>query len=117
VKHAGVRRGEIWWADLPDPRGSEPGSRRPVLIIQADSFNRSRIGTVVAAALTSNLRLAAAPGNVLLRGGASGLKRDSVVNVSQILVVDKVELSSRVGVLRPEMQRKVDEGLRLVLDL
>lgn len=117
MKRAGIRRGEIWWADLPDPRGSEPGFRRPVLIIQADSFNRSRIGTVVAAALTSNLRLAAAPGNVLLRGGASGLKRDSVVNVSQIVVLDKVELAGRVGVLRPALQKEVDAGLRLILDL
>jgi mRNA interferase MazF len=84
-----ILRGEVWWADLPEPRGSEPGYRRPVLVVQADSFNRSRIHTVIIAVLTTNIELAEAPGNVLLPAGSSGLSRDSVVNVSQILTLDR----------------------------
>jgi len=80
-----IQRGEIWWADLPEPRRSERGYQRPVLVIQADSFNRSRIQTVIVAAITSNLDLADAPGNVMLPARSSGLPRDSVVNVSQVL--------------------------------
>ena len=83
-----MQRGEIWWANLPTPRRSGPGFRRPVLIIQQDDFNRSRIATVIAAVLTSNLRLQAAPGNVLLRSRDSGLPKDSVVNVSQLATFD-----------------------------
>ncbi len=84
-----MRRGELWWASLSDPLGSAPGFRRPVVVIQCDSFNESRINTVVVAAVTSNLRLAKTPGNVLLDSGESNLPRDSVVNVSQILTIDK----------------------------
>lgn len=110
-----IQRGEIWWADLPEPRGSEPGYRRPVLLIQAESFNRSRIQTLIMAVITSNAGLADAPGKVLLRADASGLPRDSVVNVSQILTIDRNFLSERVGVLTPRLQRSVDDGLRTAL--
>lgn len=110
-------RGEIWWAQLPDPIGSEPGYRRPVLIIQDDTFTQSRIRTVIVVIITSNLELANAPGNILLPREATGLPRDSVVNVSQILTVDKSFLTERVGALPVSLQEEVDEGLRLVLYL
>ena len=112
-----IRRGEIWWADLPEPRRSEPGYRRPVLIVQADLFNRSRIQTVLVAAITSNMELAAAPGNVILPARSSGLPRDSVVNVSQVLALDRSLLSEQAGALPPRLQGIVDLGLRLVLQL
>ena len=112
-----MRRGEIWWASLPDPQGSGPGYRRPVLIVQDNPFNESRIRTVVVAALTSNLRLAEVPGNVLLRENESGLPRDSVINVSQILTVDKSFLTEQVSVLRGDVIAKVDAGLKLMLGL
>lgn len=112
-----MHRGELWWATLPEPIGSEPGYRRPVLIIQDDAFNRSRIQTVIVVVLTSNLALAKAPGNVLLPRSATGLPRDSVVNVSQVITIDKVFLTERVGTLSSDRQDEVDEGLRLVLCL
>ncbi len=112
-----ISRGEIWWADLPTPRRSEPGYRRPVLIVQADSFNRSRIQTAIVAVITSNLDLAGAPGNVLLPSRSSGLRRDSVVNLSQLLMLDRSFLTEPVGSLSPRLQAAVDEGLRLVLQL
>jgi mRNA interferase MazF len=112
-----VQRGEIWWADLPEPRRSEPGFRRPVLVIQADPFNRSRIQTVLVAVITSTLDLADAPGNVLIRSGVSGLPRDSVVNVSQIVTLDRRFLTEQVGTLPVRVQASVDAGLRLILDL
>lgn len=112
-----IERGEIWWADLPAPRRSEPGYRRPVLIIQADSFNRSRIQTAIVAAITTNLELAAAPGNVLLPARSAGLSRESVVNVSQLLTLDRGFLTERAGILPPRLQRSVDDGLRNVLQL
>ena len=92
-----ITRGEIWWAELEDPRGSEPGFRRPVVVVQADSFNRSQIGTVLVVAITSNLELAEAPGNVTLSRRASRLPRKSVVNVSQILTLDKGFLAKKVS--------------------
>lgn len=112
-----MKRGEVWWADLPAPSGSEPGFRRPVVILQSDDFNRSRINTVVAAAITSNTKLAKAPGNVLLTRRNVNLGRESVVNVSQIVTLDKTFLSERVGKLPPAKLREVEEGVRLVLDL
>lgn len=112
-----IQRGEIWWADLPQPRRSEPGYRRPVLVIQADSFNRSRIQTTIVAAITSNIELAEAPGNVLLPARSAGLLRDSVVNVSQLLTLDRSFLTEHAGTLPPRLQRFVEEGLRLVLQL
>lgn len=110
-------RGEVWWANLPDPVGSEPGFRRPVLIIQNDTFTQSRINTVIIVVLTSNMRLAGAPGNVLLPSEATGLPKNSVANVSQILTVDKTFLAERVGALPERLQEEVDEGLRSILYL
>ena len=112
-----VKRGEIWWASLQAPSGSEPGFRRPVLIVQANSFNRSRIRTVVAAVITSNLKLAEAPGNARLPKRESSLSRDSVVNSSQVVTIDKAFLTKRAGRISLAKQKEVDEGLRLVLAL
>ena len=112
-----VQRGEIWWADLAEPRGSEPGFRRPLLIVQADPFNRSRIATTIGVALTSNLRLVDAPGNVLVPKRSSGLPKDSVANVSQVVTVDREVLTERAGKLSAEVMATVDAGLRLVLSL
>ncbi len=112
-----MKRGEVWWAALPEPQGSEPGYRRPVVIIQADSFNRSRIGTVVVAVLSSNLRLADAPGNVHLTRRQSKLPKESVVNVSQILTLDRSFLAEKAGRLSPPKMAEVEVGLRLVLSL
>ena len=112
-----VRRGEVWWAHLGVPAGAGPGYRRPVLVVQADSFNRSRIQTVVAAAVTSNLSLAEAPGNVLLSRRAGLLPADSVVNVSQIVTLDRGFLQERAGRVAQSVLRRVDDGLRLVLSL
>jgi mRNA interferase MazF len=110
-----VRRGEIWWASLDEPRGSEPGYRRPVVIVQSDDFNRSRIQTVIAAVISSNLNLARAPGNVFLHAQHTGLPRDSVANVSQLITVDKNFLDEQIGQLTTRQLHELDEGLRLVL--
>ena len=112
-----MRRGEIWWASLPAPRGSEPGYRRPIVVVQSDEFNESRIGTVIVAILTSNLRLAAAPGNIRLDRRETGLPRDSVLNPSQVLTVDKSFLTERVGVLSVRNLAAMDAGLKLVMGL
>ena len=112
-----VHRGEIWWATLPEPLGSEPGYRRPVLIVQSESFNQSRIRTAIAVVLTSNTKLARAPGNVLLTGGATGLPKDSVANVSQVITVDKTFLTELIGFLPARKMQQVEDGLRLVLSL
>ncbi len=101
----------------PQPRRSEPGYRRPVLIVQADSFNRSRIQTAIVAVITGNLELADAPGNVLLSARLTGLPRDSVVNVSQLLTLDRGFVTDRAGLLPPRLQGEVEKGLRLVLQL
>lgn len=112
-----ARRGEIWWASVPEPAGSGPGFRRSFLIVSANAFNESRISTVIAAVITSNLRLAAAPGNVQIPVRGSGLSKPSVVNVSQLITIDKAVLSERVGRLNPRLLATVDEGLRLALSL
>jgi len=110
-----MQRGEIWWSSLPTPGGSAPGFRRPILVIQSNEFNRSRINTVVAAVITSNLMLAAAPGNVRISARSSGLKKASVVNISQIITVDKSFLAECVGKLNTQQLRDVEDGLRLIL--
>ena len=110
-----VERGQIWWADLGDPGGSEPGFRRPILIVQDDAFNRSRLRTVIAVVLTTNLRLLDAPGNVLLPAKMSGLPKDSAANVSQVVTVDRDFLLELAGRLRGRMLQDIDRGLRLVL--
>ncbi len=112
-----MHRGEIWWASLGDPAGSGPGFRRPVLVVQSDEFNESSIGTAVCAVVTSNMRLATAPGNLPLSRRASGLDRESIVNVSQLVTLDKRLLTARVGRVSPEALRGVEAGIRLVLAL
>ncbi len=112
-----MKRGEIWWATLADPVGSEPGYRRPVLVVQSDEFNESRIRTVVVLTLTSNLRLASAPGNVPCRKTETGLPRESVVNVSQAATINKTRLTQRVGRLPARLMQQVESGLRSVLGL
>jgi mRNA interferase MazF len=112
-----IRRGEVWWADLGEPRGSEPGYRHPVVVVQDDELNRSRLQTTIVALLTSNLRRAEAVGNVLCPARVTGLAKDSVVNVSQLAAVDKSALVERVGALPPRLLRAVDNGLRLALAL
>ena len=112
-----MKRSEIWWAALPDPTGSEPGYRRPVLIVQSDAFTRSAIKTVICAAITSNLHIAAAPGNVRIAARASGLSKPSVVNVSQVSAFDRTFLKERIKTLDALTMSQVDEGLRLVLNL
>ncbi len=112
-----IERGEIWWADVGPPSGSAPGHRRPVVVVSADTFNASRIGTVVVAVLTSNTERAAAPGNVSIPAEVSGLPRDSVVNVTQITTLDKRTLTARAGQLPFDLLDRLDAGLRLALDL
>jgi mRNA interferase MazF len=110
-----IARGEIWWADLSEPVGSEPGFRRPVVVVQGDPFNRSRISTVVVASLTSNLQWVDAPGNVLLTAEVTGLSKDSVANVSQIITVDKRALTERVSRLPQNKLDLVYAGIDIVL--
>jgi len=110
-----MHRGEIWWASLGEPEGSAPGYRRPVLVVQSDEFNRSRISTIIVAALTSNIALAQAPGNVLIKARHAGLSKDSVVNVSQVITVDKQCLTEKIKKLESSVMADVENGLRLVL--
>jgi len=112
-----VARGEVWWADLPDPVASTPGGTHPVLIVQANAFNRSRLSTVVAVVLTTNVRLAAMPGNVLVPAKEAGLPKPSVVNVTQVITADRSFLRSRAGKLKAETLERVDHGLSVVLGL
>ena len=107
----------MWWAELAERRGSEPGFRRPLLVVQADAYNRSRMRTVIGVVLTSNLRLVEAPGNVLVPARVSGLPRDSIANVSQMVTLDRDYLVELAGKLDPKTLRQVDQGLRLVLHL
>ena len=111
-----ISQGEIWWADLPDPTGSGPGFRRPVVVVQGDPFNRSKIATVLCVPLTSNLKWADAPGNVLFEARLTGLPKDSVANVSQVVALDKSSLTERVGKLSREKSNLVLDGIDIVLD-
>ena len=112
-----MKKGEVWWASLGDPRGSEPGFKRPVIIVSANEFNKSTIKTVIVAVITSNLRLAEAPGNFSVSKKDSGLSKESVVNISQLLTLDKsflVEKSKKI----PELKLiRLNEGLKLVLSI
>jgi len=110
-----ISQGEIWWADLPDPAGSGPGFRRPILVVQGDALNRSRIATVVCVPLTSNLGYAQAPGNVPLRTRHTGLPKDSVANVSQIVALDRTLLTERTGTLPRTQLDLVLSGIDVVL--
>ncbi|MGH7920864.1 MAG: type II toxin-antitoxin system PemK/MazF family toxin [Candidatus Dormibacteraceae bacterium] len=110
-----VAQGDVWWAELPVPRGSEPGFRRPVVVVQGDALNRSRLATVVCVPLTSNLRWAQAPGNVLLQPISTGLPKDSVANVSQIIALDRADLTERAGTLPRRKLDAVLDGIDVVL--
>ena len=112
-----VQRGEVWWVTLPEPSGSGPGFRRPLVVVQSNAFNRSRIQTVIGVLLTSNLRLLDAPGNVLVPAKASGLPKDSVANVSQLVTIDRDDLTDRAAKLPARIMAGVDVGLSVVLDL
>jgi mRNA interferase MazF len=110
-------KGEIWWANLPDkPYGSEPGKRRPVVIIQRDSFNRSAIQTTLCALITSNLKLAEAAANILLEKSVSGLDRTSVINFSQIFTLDKSRLTDLVSMLPKDYIVKINASVRYIFD-
>jgi mRNA interferase MazF len=112
-----IERGQIWWADLGEPRGSSPGYHRPIVIIQSDFFNQTLINTLIAAIITTNLRLADMPGNVSLTKRVSGLDEDSVVNITQLFTIDRTTLLEYVGTLSERKMEQIDEGLRLVLNL
>lgn len=112
-----ISRDELYWADLGAPSGSRPAKRRPVLVIQSDPYNASRLASVLAAVITSNTALAAMPGNVFLPAVATGLPRDSVVNVTALVTLNKTDLSDRIGNVPPNIMDDVDRGLRRVLGI
>ena len=112
-----IRRGEVWWADLPEPVGSEPGFRRPLVVISSNAFNRSAIRTVLGVVLTTNTGIAELPGNVFLSQRQTGLTRDSVANVTQVLTANKSALAERVGKLSEHLMAEMEEGLRLAMGL
>jgi mRNA interferase MazF len=112
-----INRGEIWWADLPEPAGSSPGYRRPVVVIQSDIFNKTNLNTSIVALVTTNLELEKIRGNVLLNKQQSGLPKNSIVNVTQVFTLDKSLLFEFVGTLSERKMEQIDEGLRLVLNL
>ena len=110
-----IGQAEIWWADLGDPTGSDPGYRRPMVVVQCDALNRSRIGTVVCVPLTSNLKWARAPGNVQLSAAATSLPKDSVANVSLVVALDKLQLVERIGKISRRQFELVLAGLDVIL--
>jgi mRNA interferase MazF len=111
-----VAQGDIYWLDLDDPRGSEPGYRHPHVVVQNNAFNQSRISTVIVCALTCNLAHATAPGNVLLNTGEAGLPKASVVKVTQVFTVDKGDLEDKLGTLSVRRVRQILAGIRLVIE-
>ena len=110
-----IAQGEVWWADLPKPSGSGPGFRRPVVVVQGDALNRSRIATVVCVPLTTNLKWAEAPGNLLLSSDLTGLPKDSVANVSQLITLDKALLTERVGKIPRAKSELLLSGIDVIL--
>jgi mRNA interferase MazF len=112
-----IAQGEVWWADLAEPIGSAPGYRRPVIILQSDPLNRSQISTVVCVVLSSNLRWSIAPGNVLLTAKQTGLDRDSVAKVSQLVTIDKRQLIDRTGKLPRKQMESIFSGIDLIMGL
>jgi mRNA interferase MazF len=112
-----VQRGEIWWADLPEPKGSMPGYRHPIVILQANLFNKSDLATVIGVVVTTNLRIARMPGNVELSPDQSGLECDSVVSMTQIVTANKTDLLEYVGTLSESKIEQIEKGLRKVLSL
>lgn len=111
-----IKQGDIYWIDLGEPEGSEPGYRHPHVVVQNNVFNKSRINTIVVCALTTNLKRAEIPGNVLLKKGEANLKKDSVVNISQIVTVDKTDCGERIGSLSPARVRQIVDGLTLLIE-
>ena len=111
-----IRQGDVWWCDLPELSGAGPGFRRPVIVVQGDPLNRSRLATAVCVPLTSNLRWAEAPGNVLLKTRATGLPKDSVANVSQIVTIDRSLLTEHVGRVPKRVLEQILEGIDVVMD-
>ncbi|VAW42890.1 Programmed cell death toxin YdcE [hydrothermal vent metagenome] len=111
-----VQQGEVWWADLSEPVGSGPGFRRPILVVQGNPFNESKISTIVCIPLTSNLKWADAPGNLLLKKRVTGLKKDSVANVSQIISLDKSVLTDRCGRISGSLLKQIFHGLNIVFN-
>lgn len=111
-----IKQGDIYWINLVAPKGSEPGYRHPHVVIQNNIFNLSRINTIVVCALTSNLKRAAAPGNVLLKKGEGNLPKDSVVNISQVITVNKSDLTEKIGSLSPAKLKEVIEGVKLLIE-
>ena len=112
-----ISRAELYWADLGAPSGSRPAKRRPVLVVQSDPYNASRLATVLTAVITSNTDLAALPGNLFLPASATGLPRDSVVNVTALVTLNKTDLTDRIGEVPPSLMHEVDRGLRRILEL
>lgn len=112
-----IERGEVYWADLGNPSGGRPAKRRPVLVVQSNPYNASHLATVLAVVITSNTALAAMPGNVFLRAAVTGLPRDSVVNVTALVTLNKTDLIHRVDQLLPSLMIEVDRGLRRALGL
>jgi len=110
-----ISQGDIYWLDLDEPKGSEPGYRHPFVVIQNDAFNKSKIGTVVVCALASNLKLASAPGNVLLKKGEANLPKSSVVNISRVLTVDKSDLIEKIGQLSGKRVEGIVSGFEFLL--
>jgi mRNA interferase MazF len=111
-----IRQGDIYWIDLDNPKGSEPSFRLPHVVVQNNVFNASRINTVVVCALTSNIKRVAAPGNVLLKKGEANLKKDSVVNITQLVTIDKADLAERIGTLSPARVREIVDGISLLIE-
>jgi mRNA interferase MazF len=111
-----ISQGDIWWAALPEPVGSGPGFDRPVVILQGDTFNRSKIATVVVVPLTSNTRLAAMPGNILLASSNTGLPKDSVANVTQIITIDRSLLTDRIGSISRRHLELLWKGIDVLFD-
>ncbi len=112
-----IKRGEIWWAEIPEPVGSEPGYKRPLVIIQSNEFNNSNINTIIAAVITTNIHLAAAPGNILLSAKKSKLPKKSVVNISQLITINKSFFTEKVHTLSNKVMEQIDNGIKLVLKL
>ncbi|MBE9527437.1 MAG: type II toxin-antitoxin system PemK/MazF family toxin [Proteobacteria bacterium] len=112
-----MKKGDIWWASLGEPMGSEPGYRRPIVVISSNDFNQSKIRTVIVAIITSNLHLADAPGNFILSKKNTGLDRDSVLNISQLMTLDKLFLTERIGNLSNKQLNFLDDSIKLVLNL
>jgi mRNA interferase MazF len=111
-----IRQGDIYWVDLEEPRKHEPGYKRPHVVVQNNLFNESQIGTVVACTLTSNLNLAKVPGNVMLKKGEAGLSKDSVVNVAQMITLNKIDLVEKIGTLSRSRVSLILDGIKLVLE-